>query len=586
MAANQLPSNSFTSNAVAVDPGIYSRIRGEASQSARGALINQARQISGVDTSTWMGPLQPINPFVPQGTGYRLIDYPVGVNIRFQPRQEGPIPLISFDELRFCSRNVDLIRIIIENRKQQLQRQNWQFTLKDGSLGEDDPRIAMLNKFFEMPDPLSDIDWSQWLNLIVEEMLVIDAPCVFLHRDKSGKPVAMRHIDGALIKCLIAADGASPLPPSPAYQQVVKGVPICDLDKTQLFYYPRNLRPDGLYGYSPVEGVINTLNLIMRRDIWRIQYYTSSNQPTGILEAPPNLTKDQVQDFQKMLNASLTGNTDQRWLLHFVPNGTKYTKLEQTPLTDELDQFVAQIICYQFGIPPTPFLMRMGMNRANAESAKDQSKEEGLAPLIAWMSNFVTRLVVAGWGWNDIKFGPIFSHESDPQIQSVVHKTYLSMAVYNINEVREDLGKDPIGPDGDVYRVYEATGATPLENVDTMSDTALETAQNGAKAALNPPAPVIAAPGTKIPGKANPNAPKGANTQANPPPKTTDGGKSAARAGTSKSPAKMKDSGGTSTKLDFSNVVLRPETIEKLEEKKRLPHFYKVGDLLIPSGLL
>jgi len=534
------------SQVLAVDPAVVAAMRGNAATTARNGLLNDARQIGGVSTADWLGPLQPLSPFAPQGTGYRTWDYPVGINIRYQPRQEGPMPMIGFDELRFFARNVDLIRIIMENRKQQLQRQNWQFTLRNGQEGDDDPRIQMLNKFFEVPDPIGGVDFNSWLNIFVEEMMVIDAPTCFIHRDENGKPVALRHVDGSTIKLLIGLDGAQPQPPSPAYQQIIHGVPIVDLDKTQLFYYPRNQRPDFLYGYSPVEMCITTLNLWMRREIFRIQWYTEANVPAGLLEAPAGITNEEIKDLQVRFNASLQGNTAERWNLLWVPPGTKYTEIKPPTLADQLDEWCAQIFCYCFGVPPTPFMARAMATRANAESTREQSAEEGLAPLIAWVAAFVTRLVWWGWGWDDIKFGPVFAKATDPAIQANIHKTYLSMGALNINEVRDDLGREPIGPAGDVYRIYESSGPIPLESVDDMADANLQNAQAGAQAKASPPAQ-------------SGNAPAGANAQDNPPPTQDESPGKRAKAGTRSGAAlaeKAMRFGGKAGGMDFGQREL------------------------------
>jgi hypothetical protein len=476
---------------LSVDPGVVAAMRGNAQLQARNGQLNEARDILGVTTADWLGPLQPLVPFAPAGTGYRTWDYPVGINIRYQPRQEGPQELISYEELRFFSRNVDILRIIFENRKQQLARQNWQFVLADPDKdSENDPRIKELSDFFLEPDPISGHDFQSWMNLIVEEMLTTDAPAVFIQRDKNGQPYALRHVDGATIKVLIGLDGAIPMPPSPAYQQIIHGVPIVDLDRTQLFYYPRNLRPDGLYGYPPTEMIINTLNLWMRREIYRVQFYTEANQPAGLLEAPPGSTTEQIKELQAWINGALKGNTAERWNLLYVPSGTKFTEVKAPQLQDELDEWVAQIVCYCMGVPPTPFLMQRSMARANAESARQQSNEEGLAPLIQWFGNFVTRLVYWAWGddYRDIRFTNITAQETDPAVQATIHKTYLSLGVLNINEVREDLGREPI-EGGDEYRIYEATGPIPVGNADDMAQASLDAAQARAQHAQNPPAP-------------------------------------------------------------------------------------------------
>src|SRR6185437_4199583 len=79
-----------------IDPNALVEFRGDAARIGRQAAVNLGRQVQGVDSTTWMGPLQPISPFTPLGVTPRVWDYPVGINIRYQPRGEQPDQLIGF----------------------------------------------------------------------------------------------------------------------------------------------------------------------------------------------------------------------------------------------------------------------------------------------------------------------------------------------------------------------------------------------------------------------------------------------------------------------------------------------------------
>ena len=79
-----------------------------------------------------------------------------------------------------------------------------------------------------MPDRRHD--FATWLRVLIEDMLVIDAACLYPRYTRSGALYSLDVIDGAHIKPLIGEDGRSPEPPDPAYSQVLHGVPAADFD--------------------------------------------------------------------------------------------------------------------------------------------------------------------------------------------------------------------------------------------------------------------------------------------------------------------------------------------------------------------
>ena len=77
--------------------------------------------ISGVTPMTWFGPQQPLLPAAQEAKG-RLWDYPVGYNLQMTPR---PYEGVSFSQMRGLAENYDVLRLVIETRKDQIARMQW-----------------------------------------------------------------------------------------------------------------------------------------------------------------------------------------------------------------------------------------------------------------------------------------------------------------------------------------------------------------------------------------------------------------------------------------------------------------------------
>lgn len=420
--------------------------------------------ISGVMPDTWMSPNQPVDPVAQDAWG-RNKDYRVGYNLFYTPRGE---ELTSFAQLRALAENCDLVRMAIETRKDQMCALQWSIGHTDPDKDKDaDQRIAQLEKLFKRPDGV--LDWEAWLRMLLEDQLVIDAPAILTRRTLGGKVLGFEVIDGAMIKPLVNADGRMPLPPSPAYQQNIKGLPTVDYTADELLYIPRNPRSHKFYGYSQVEQIMLTVNIALRRAVSQLQYYTEGNIPAAFVNVPANWTPQQIEQFQAYWDTVIEGDQAQKRKVRFVPEGTKPATLQEAPLKDDFDEWLARVVCYCFSLPPTAFVKQM--NRSTSQTQQEAAEDEGLAPMKSWVRRVVNHLIQVRIGFDDLEFKWVEEEVNDPAQQMEVQTGYQKMGNLSINEVRESLGKDPI-PGGDVYLIYTAAGAVTLDSV------------------LNPPEPV------------------------------------------------------------------------------------------------
>lgn len=216
------------------------------------------------DAGSWFGPQKPLDPVAPADVAGRQFDYPFGFNQAISPRNREPT---GFNELRGLAESYDLLRCVIETRKDQMERLAWRIRRRDGHASGGvvrDPRVAAISAFFARPDRVHS--WNSWLRMLLEDLLVIDAPTLYLRRTRGGTLWALEPLDGGTIKRLIDDWGRTPAPPAPAYQQILKGVPAVDYTADELLYAPRNVRAHKAYGYSPVEQVQMSVNIALRRD--------------------------------------------------------------------------------------------------------------------------------------------------------------------------------------------------------------------------------------------------------------------------------------------------------------------------------
>lgn len=470
----------------------------------QGTIIQRAGRAFSAAREAFFGPQVPPPINAPAGTPPRTLDYPTGYNLNIGPRNAEPI---SYKQMRDLADSFDLIRLCIETRKDQLAKMKWQFAVKKEpdekpkdykarNKGKGDT-IRALTDFFQSPD--KDHTWQEWVRLLMEEMLVIDAPVIVPVSDASGKlwqsgePYGLEVIDGSTIARKIDYNGRSPQPPAIAYQQIIKGLPAVDFTRDQLIFKPRNIRSHKFYGFSPVEQIIMTINIGLRRQLHLLNYYTEGNVPEALAQVPSTWSADQISEFQEWFDASLSGNLAKRRRITFVPEVGKVEFTRDPKLKDETDEWLARIVCYAFSMSPQPFIHQM--NRATAETSVEQAAAEGLTPTLTWFEDLINWTILPKYfGIKDIEFSFQADKDANPVEQAEIQDKQLRNGSIVLDEVREQMGLDPIeGGAGKRNLVYTASGVVPI-------DTAIENADN-------PPEPMPQAQPGK-PGEAKPGAQK------------------------------------------------------------------------------
>jgi hypothetical protein len=438
----------------------------------------------------WFGPSAPLPPIAPPEVEGRTWDYPANYNLNVQSR---PFEPIKFPMLMALADSYDLLRIVIETRKDQMARQVPNVVPLDPKApasADRDARIKAATALIQEPYP--GIEWEEWLRRILEDLFVLDAPAAYVRRRKNGEVFGIKPIAGSTINRVLDPWGDTPEPPNAAYVQILKGLGAVHYTTDQLIYRPRNPRNNRAFGFGPVEQIITIVNLGLRRETWQLNYFTEGNLPDALIGTPMEWTPDQIRNFQDWFDARLSGNSSRRRGATFVPGDVAkgYVATKETELFGVAEEWLARVVCFAFSTSPQPFLQMM--NRATAGTAKDTATEEGLDPIKAWVSRFWTYVFRTFCGWTDIGLGWLEEDDTDPKTQAEIQDILVKGGVKSRNEARKALGEEPDpSPEADSLMVTTATGVL---HVDGAKDLA------AAKAKIDiQPKPVAPGGGGKSP---------------------------------------------------------------------------------------
>lgn len=416
----------------------------------------------------WFGPGTPLQPQAPVQLEGRQLDYPMTFNLNSRPKTGEDLPSIPFPTLRRFADAYDILRLLIETRKDQICKLEWEIAPRDPKV-KPDKRCDDLRDFFAMPD--KEHVWDEWLRMLLEDNIVVDAACLYPRLARDGSLYALEPIDGTTIKRIIDDYGRTPLPPFPAYQQYIKGVPAFNYTTEQLIYRPRNIRTSRLYGYSIVEQIVVSVTLGLNRQAYQLQYFNEGSTPDLIMACPPEWTPEQVKQFSEYWDSRLQGMEGQRRGTMFVYSGMEAIDTKERAMADKFDEWLARVCCFAFGMSPQPFVAQV--NRATAESAAEQAKEEGVGPQMRWVANLIDGVITRNFGMPDLRFKWKDEEDVDPDIADQIEDRRIRRGALTINEARAARGEEPL-EGGDVALIYTGTGATPLATVEESAQAGLD----------------------------------------------------------------------------------------------------------------
>ena len=410
--------------------------------------------VEGTNQGPWFGPGQPQTPVAPkEDVAGRAFDFPVGINTYARPRAHEPVTFAQLRALADPTTGWDLLRLALETRKDQMAKLEWSILPRkkpnQSFRDKPDDNCREIERFFRKPDKIHS--WQDWVRLLMEEQLVIDAPAIYCRKTNDGKPYALEVISGDTIQPLLDGTGRRPIPPDPAYQQVLKGVVAASYTAEELMYVPRNPRTNKVYGMSPVEQIIMTINVGLRRQVTQLEHYTSGNVPEALIGVPENWAPQQIAEYQRYWDSYME-SAAQRRKAKFVPGKLIFQPTRnESGMMDQFDEWLARVVCYALSLPPLPFV-RM-MNRATAQTSYESALEEGLQPNMVWLKNMIDDMIADWFCQPDYEIVWDSIRKLDAGDQAMQNLQFMQRGIKSLDEVRAEMGLEPLGLQHVVYGV-------------------------------------------------------------------------------------------------------------------------------------
>jgi hypothetical protein len=435
-------------------------------------------------------------------------DLPWGGNISYTPRTGYGTP---FSILRQLAAASPVLALCIQCRKDQMASLDWDFAPKDKkATGDVDAKLQRARDFFAKPDGRRP--HKNWIQLLVDEALTLDAVAIYRHPTKKGaaklaasraskKPYvlapdeicAYEIIDGATIKVLLDASGDVPLPPDIGYRQIIKGSPVVggDLTANELMYRPKTERTWTPYGLSPIESALLIATADLNRAMFNLAYYTEGNIPEALAGVPDTWSPKQIKQWQEYWDLVLKGDPKNRSRMRFVVQAMAKSvhEFKKPDFTTAYDLWLLKLQCACFGVTPSEIGFTDDVNKATSKTQGDVNQRRGVKP----MANYVKAIhdeILIDLGLADIEVTWQGGEGEDALSQARIIDLNLRNGRVSLDEIRAQDGNPTIGAGP---AVYTATGPVFFEDAIAASEAAGVVDTGGADQPDEPLPPASAA---------------------------------------------------------------------------------------------
>ena len=425
----------------------------------------------------------------------RRYEYQVAQNINITETRLTP-----FKTLRAAADQIDILRRCIEVTKAKILGLNWDITLGEDAaekiiseIGGARVRamqtardnytedINRVRQFWEQPDKANGLLFYDWLNIALEEILVLDAWAIWPQKSVGGELYGLQILDGSTIKPLIDDRGMRPMPPYSAYQQILFGFPRSEFTapteteeadgeftSDELAYLIKNRRTTSVYGYGPTERALPLADIYLRRQQWIRAEYTDGVTPELMMKTDANFgnNPDLLRAYENIFNSDLAGQTEQRKRVRLLPVGMEPIQFDGygEKFKDTLDDYLVNSICGHFGVQPSEigFSPKGGLGGAGFQLGQAESSEViGAIPLATWVAKMISQLSYVFLGMpRELEFKFMESGREDTESTARTIDINIKSGTLTLNEARSRAGLPLIeAPEADIPIFTTATGS-------------------------------------------------------------------------------------------------------------------------------
>lgn len=244
---------------------------------------------------------------------------------------------------------------------------------------------------------------------------------------------------------------------TPAFTQIIKGVPFSFWDKSQIYFVPEPPAPatDSPYGESYIERAFTWIQVIAVLTAFQLGHYRTGNMPEGWATLPKDMfpTLGKIAAYERVYNDRMSESSQvAHSRIRFGPDGMKWIPTKKPEFPKDLYNQAKNNIMYAIGMPPSEMGEKPGSGlggKGFAEGAETDVMRQILeAEKEALEDAF--NAVLKDDGVDDVAFYLDYPQEQiNPAKQAEDLWTKFEHGLLTLNDVLSAQNKEPIGSKDD-----------------------------------------------------------------------------------------------------------------------------------------
>jgi HK97 family phage portal protein len=305
--------------------------------------------------------------------------------------------------------------------------------------------IEEVEKLFNNPNQ-KDESFEMIRRKVLKDILIYDAGAIEIVYN-GEKPYELFDLPGDRIRVSVDKNGyynenAFYLIPHLKNGEVWSEKNAVSFAQEEVIYFMRNPRAGSVYGLSPIESLINSIEADLNASEYNSNFFLNNAEPSGIVNLK-GIPKAELTRFKEQWKRDLkTYKNAHKIFITNIEKGVEWLKTSETAQDMqfmEYQKWLVQKILTVYQVKPFVIgLIDETTGKLNSFEQWQAFKESAIDPLLSLEAYlYTTKIINAGFGYDDIKveFEPIDIRDETAITDRAVK--LVTATIMTVNEVRK-----------------------------------------------------------------------------------------------------------------------------------------------------
>lgn len=214
-------------------------------------------------------------------------------------------------------------------------------------------------------------------------------------------------------------------------------------NRDEIVYIQEHSRSMSCYGYARTQSILDIVKSLHYSTLYNKRFFEETPIPDGALSLL-DTNETEMRSFMSYWNNEFKAqphkvaimNKDIKW----QPFAVSQRELEFL----DTQKWYFNMVISAFGLSPSELGVTDDLNRATSATQSELVKRKGVRPFLKLLEDFINKGVISEFGHDGIQFQFIYDDPAEKNARLSNWNLELTMGVKTINEVRNEMGMEPI----------------------------------------------------------------------------------------------------------------------------------------------